>query len=150
MRELSMTIPPVLQATPTWGVWRAIRDARTGEPRKVPFRAADGQAADSTNRADWGPFEVALARFQSGDYSGLAFAFFPEYGFVGIDRDDCRDLQTGVIQRWAMQELALLPTYTEVSPSGTGYKQICRGQLPDGRATKPGSQSEMVRRQVWT
>jgi hypothetical protein len=138
-----VTLPSDLQATPCWGVWRAIRDSRTDETRKVPFRAADGYAADSTNRADWGPFEVALARYQSGSYSGLAFAFFPEYGFVGIDRDDCRNPQTGVVQSWAMSELALLPTYTEVSPSGTGYKQICRGQLPDGRATKPGSQSEM-------
>jgi hypothetical protein len=42
-----------------------------------------------------------------------------------------------------MSELALLPTYTEVSPSGTGYKQFCRGTLPDGKPTKPGSQSEM-------
>ena len=73
----------------------------------------------------------------------MGFALFPEYGFVGIDRDDCRHSQTGVIQRWAMQELALLPRYTEISPSGTGYKQIGRGVLPDGRATKPGSQSEM-------
>ncbi len=137
-----MTIPPELQAAPCWGVWRAIAQPNAKKPTKVPFRAADGQPADPTNRADWGPLDAAMARLRSGDYSGLAFAFFPEYGFVGMDRDDCRNPQTGVIQPWALQELAQLPTYTEISPSETGYKQICRGHLPDGRATKPGSQSE--------
>jgi hypothetical protein len=138
-----MNLPADLQTTPCWGVWRAIAKANAKKPTKVPFRSADGQAADSTNRADWGPFDAALARLQSGDYSGLGFAFFPEYGLVGIDRDDCRNPQTGVIEPWAIQELARLPTYTEISPSETGYKQICRGRLPQGRATKPGAQSEM-------
>jgi hypothetical protein len=139
---VSTHIPAALQTVPCWGVWRAIAQPNAKKPTKVPFRAEDGQPADSTNRADWGPLDVALARLRCGDYSGLSFAFFPEYGFVGIDRDDCRNPQTGVIQPWALQELALLPTYTEISPSETGYKQICRGQLPGGRATKPGSQSE--------
>jgi hypothetical protein len=138
-----MKIPAALQAIPTWGVWRAIVRANAKKPDKVPFRAVDGQPADVRNRADWGPFDRALARFQSRIYSGLGFAFFPEYRLVGIDRDHCRNPQTGVLQPWAMQELAQLPTYTEISPSETGYKQICRGQLPDGKHTKPGSQSEM-------
>ena len=135
--------PNELRATPCWGLWRAIAKRNARKPSKVPFRASDGEPADSTNRADWGTFDAALARFRFGDYSGLAFAFFPEYGYVGIDRDDCRDPKTGLLQPWAMQELALLQTYTEISPSETGYKQICRGQLPDGKPTKPGSQSEM-------
>lgn len=138
-----IVVPAALQPIPCWGLWRAMTSPNGKKPRKVPFRAADGQPADSTNRGDWGPLAAALDRLQSGDYSGLGFAFFPEYRVAGIDRDACRDPHTGVIHRWGMQELAQLPTYAEISPSGTGYKQFTFGVLPDGPSTKPGSQSEM-------
>ncbi len=136
-------IPTELKKISTWGVWKSI-PSESGKPKKIPFRSADGVAADPTNRDDWGTFDAAVARVQMGGYAGIGFAFFPEYGVMGIDRDNCRDPKTCVIQSWALQEMASLPTYTEVSPSETGYKQFLFGSLPPGaKHTKAGSQSEM-------
>jgi hypothetical protein len=137
-------IPTELKTIPTWGVWKSVPDANTSKPKKIPFRSSDGEPASSNNRDDWGTFDAAVARYLAGGYTGLGFGFFPEYNVVGIDRDKCRDPKTGVIESWALQEMASLPTYTEISPSETGYKQFLFGSLPQGaRHTKAGSQSEM-------
>ena len=137
-------IPAELKALPCWCLWKLVPDKRTGKPLKIPFRSADGHTASSTKRDDFGTFDAAVGRYLAGGYTGLGFGFFPEYNVVGIDRDDCRDPNTGVIQPWALRELASLPTYAEASPSDTGYKQFGFGRLPAGAtSTKPGSQSEM-------
>src|SRR3990172_4893297 len=136
-------IPIELKKIPTWGVWKSI-PSEGGKPKKIPFRGVDGLSADPTNRDDWGTFDTAVARYKTGGYAGIGFAFFPEYGVMGVDRDNCRNKDTNVIQPWALQEMASLPTYTELSPSETGYKQFLFGSLqPGAKHTKAGSQTEM-------
>ncbi|ELZ27030.1 hypothetical protein C474_16809 [Halogeometricum pallidum JCM 14848] len=64
--------------------------------------------------------------------SGLGFVFTDDDPFVGVDLDDCRDVETGNGDLWAVSIVDRLDSYTEVSPSGTGYHVIIEGTLPDG------------------
>ncbi|MFQ3319878.1 MAG: putative DNA primase/helicase [Natronomonas sp.] len=52
---------------------------------------------------------------------------------VGVDLDDCRDPETDDIDDDAQDIIKRLDSYTEVSPSGTGYHVLIRGELPEGR-----------------
>ena len=56
--------------------------------------------------------------------------------FVGIDLDDCRNPETNSIEQWAQEIIEDLPTYWEISPSGTGARAWCRGKLPQGGGKK--------------
>jgi primase-polymerase (primpol)-like protein len=53
-----------------------------------------------------------------------------------VDLDDCRDPETGTGANWATAIIDQLDSYTEVSPSGTGYHVLIDGELPDGRNRK--------------
>src|SRR5262249_1385032 len=48
-------------------------------------------------------------------------------GYCGIDLDDCRDPETGQLSPDATAIVERFASYTEVSPSGTGVKIICKG-----------------------
>ena len=55
---------------------------------------------------------------------------------TGVDLDHCRDQETGQIEPWAVEVVTLIDSYTEVSPSGTGLRIICRGKIPGPRRRK--------------
>jgi len=57
---------------------------------------------------------------------------------VGGDLDCCRDPVSGWTSPWAEAWLKKLATYTEVSPSGCGYRFFCRGDLLSGAASGGG------------
>nr|WP_241430884.1 hypothetical protein [Natronolimnohabitans innermongolicus] len=57
---------------------------------------------------------------------------------VGIDLDKCRDPETGRPDPEAKEIIQQLESYTEVSPSGTGYHVLVHGELPDGRNRRGG------------
>lgn len=47
--------------------------------------------------------------------------------------DDCRDPESGAVDDVAADIIERLDSYTEVSPSGTGFHVLIEGDLPDGR-----------------
>ncbi len=49
-----------------------------------------------------------------------------------VDLDDCRDPETEEADEAARDIIERLDSYTEVSPSGTGYHVLIKGDLPDG------------------
>jgi primase-polymerase (primpol)-like protein len=82
--------------------------------RKVPLTTA-GRAASSTDPATWA--DHATVR-DSDAGVGAGFVLNGD-GIACIDLDHCLD--DGELAAWAAEILASLPpTYTEVSPSGTG------------------------------
>jgi hypothetical protein len=104
-------------------VWR--EEQRGNKPTKVPYRPSGGNAK-SNDPTTWVPFDVARAALESGRYSGLAFQLgeLPDGRWVvGIDLDLCRNAD-GLIHTWAADILKRLPTYAEVSPTGSGVKLI--------------------------
>jgi hypothetical protein len=52
-------------------------------------------------------------------------------GFVFVDLDHVRNVDTGEVVPWAEQLIDQLDSYTEISASGTGFHIICKGTLPE-------------------
>jgi len=55
---------------------------------------------------------------------------------VGVDLDDCRVPETETTLDWAEDIVRTLGSYTEISPSGTGYHVLLRGELSGDRNRK--------------
>jgi hypothetical protein len=127
-------IPEQMRRRDQWVLW--CRQKRRGKSTKVPYCARTGQMASSTDRTTWSSFERVVAAYRSGGYSGIGFVFTSDDEVVGIDLDKCRDPQTGHIADWAAKIIALLDTYTEVSPSGEGVHLYAFGKLPGGARKK--------------
>jgi putative DNA primase/helicase len=54
-------------------------------------------------------------------------------GVAAIDLDHVRDPQTGSVNPWAARVVTQLDTYTEISPSGSGFHLFFLGRKPPGR-----------------
>lgn len=128
-------IPQEITKLCQWVVWK--NEVRDGNLTKIPYIAATGRHADSTNAATWTSFERAQAAYRSDDYDGVGFVFRAGGGLVGIDLDKC--VKDGVIADWARAWIERLDSYTEISPSGTGVKIIIRGSKPTGVGSKRGN-----------
>ncbi|TMT86968.1 hypothetical protein E2L06_10280 [Haloterrigena sp. H1] len=128
-----MTLPEALCTRDQWICWK--RAERNGETTKVPVDPQTAGFASTTNDETWCSLETALECVESGSTAvdGLGFVFTESGPFVGIDLDDCRDPDTGQPTEQAKTIVGRLDSYTEVSPSGTGYHVLVRGGLPAGR-----------------
>ena len=94
----------------------------------------------------WMRLDVVLDAYDTGEFDGIGFIVAREDHLgdrqvLGGDLDCCRDPQTGEASPWAKVILKRLSTYTEVSPSGCGFRFFCLGKLPEGvdNATGYGS-----------
>lgn len=131
-------IPELLKALAQWLVWRYVADIDpdTGEVDwDKPPLCARGGPASSTNKRTWSDFATACAALATLGVDGIGFALDRKAGddspgLVAIDLDDCRDPETGVIEQWALDIVAALDSYTEVSPSGRGVRIFVIGKLP--------------------
>lgn len=136
-------IPAELKALPQWVLWKLVPDD-SGKPRKLPFQI-NGQLAKSNDSTTWATFDAALVAYQRGSWLGIGCMFSKDDPFCGLDFDGCRDPETGAIDDWALDHLGQFVTYTEVSPSGTGFKLWLRGSLPetfsDGKPVETGAQT---------
>ncbi len=128
MPVLADNLPCELKAVPQWVCWRW--EFREGEGwTKPPVNPRTGANAQNNNPKTWGTFDQAWNRYQSGTVDGIGFEFAADDGFSGIDLDDCRDPETGKIEEWAEKIIQAFDSYSEVSPSGTGFKIVVRGKL---------------------
>ncbi|MUW13469.1 hypothetical protein GJ633_01505 [Halorubrum sp. CBA1125] len=133
-----MGLPPTADALPQalidrdqWVCWRP--HERDGKPTKVPIVPGTTQFASTTDPDTWRRFQTAREAVTTTSVDGLGFVFTADDPLVGIDLDDCRDPETGEPTAWASRIISQLDSYTEVSPSGTGYHVLVSGTLPEGR-----------------
>ena len=133
-----MLPPPTADALPDalvdrdqWVCWRT--HDRDGKPTKVPLIPGTTQFASTTDPTTWTSFLQARQAAANTPVEGLGFVFTAEDPLVGIDLDDCRDPDAETPTAWAAEILDTLDSYSEVSPSGTGYHVIVRGERPEGR-----------------
>jgi hypothetical protein len=139
-------IPAELKERAQWVCWRYVwnpdkkrKDGKgKGDWDKPPLNVRNGWAASSTKPATWGTFADALAAYEQGGYDGIGFVPTPEDGLAVIDLDGCRNPQSGDITPQAARIVAEMDTYTEVSPSATGFRIIGRGRKPDRERSKEG------------
>jgi primase-polymerase (primpol)-like protein len=126
-----LNIPDTLAALDRWLLWRSV------DGRKVPYKPG-GHPARSTDPHDWTDVRTAYNALHKGGYAGLGFVFAEGDGLVGIDLDDCLDAD-GQVMRWAHLTVEHLNhTYAEISPSGTGLKFWCSGQITRALKTPEG------------
>ena len=125
------TIPETLRERDQWVCWR--EEKRDGKPTKIPVTPGAGGFASSTESETWASFETALEYTETEHADGVGFVFTDDDPIVGVDLDDCRDPETGDVDDAALDIIERLDSYTEVSPSGTGYHVLIRGELPEGR-----------------
>ncbi|TKX85695.1 hypothetical protein EXE43_12325 [Halorubrum sp. SS5] len=133
-----MSTPPSADALPAalvdrdqWVCWRT--QERDGKPTKVPIIPGTTQFASTTSPGTWTAFSEAREAATTTPVDGVGFVFTAEDPLVGIDLDDCRDPDADTPTAWAAELLDTLDSYSEVSPSGTGYHVIVRGERPEGR-----------------
>jgi len=127
----SEQIPETLRERDQWVCWR--EEERDGKPTKIPITPETGGFASSTEPETWASFEAALDYTETENADGIGFVFTDDDPIVGVDLDDCRDPGTDDIDDAALDIIERLDSYTEVSPSGTGYHVLITGELPEGR-----------------
>jgi len=125
------SIPAELKLVPNWVCYRLERRLFRSKVTKVPYNPVTGAPAKANEPSTWTDYETCLAAIERGEYDGIGFEIAPPY--VGSDLDNCRDPETGEVEEWALDVVAHLDSYTEISPSGTGIHVIGRGILPPGR-----------------
>ena len=117
-----------------WICWRMEPDPKSEKPRKIPYDPKTGRRASSTNPDTWGTLAEAQAARDKFMFTGLGFVFTDDCGLVGVDIDHCRN-EDGSWNETAATILEKWPSYTEVSPSGTGLHIFFRGKMP-GKGNK--------------
>ncbi|MGA8150344.1 MAG: VapE domain-containing protein [Terriglobales bacterium] len=126
------SIPERLRQLPQWCLWR-LEDA-DGKLTKVPFRPGLSRRASSTDSRTWVDFQTAASSLTGK--CGLGFVLTPEAGVTFIDLDHVID-SVGRTCIWARRILEQVPSYAELSPSGTGVHLLVRGPaLPQGRKSE--------------
>jgi len=124
-------IPETLRERDQWVCWR--EEERDGKPTKIPVTPEAGGFASATESETWASFETALDYTETEHADGIGFVFTDDDPIVGVDLDDCRDPETDDVDDAALDIIERLDSYTEVSPSGTGYHVLITGALPEGR-----------------
>jgi putative DNA primase/helicase len=97
---------------------------------KAPMNPHTGRNASSTDSATWATYAEATAAQARYRWHGVGFVLNGD-GIVGIDLDDCLKPVDDGYQRsnLARHIMAIAPSYTEVSPSGTGLHIIGMGSI---------------------
>jgi predicted P-loop ATPase len=125
-------IPEFLTGLDRWLLWREV--SRDDKRTKIPFSARGGEASDVTAPANWGTYEFctgALVRAKRAwDGTGIVLGNLGNgEALIGLDLDAC--IHDDAIDEWAVPFLTLIPTYAEVSPSGSGLKLFFRVMAAD-------------------
>lgn|GEM_PF-1592612 len=128
MSALLDAVPAELRDLRQWVAWR--REMRKGKLTKVPFDPRSSGPASTTDPTTWAILDEAL---QANDFDGVGFVFTADDPYCGVDLDHSRDPETGAIEFWASGIIQRLSSYTEVSPSGTGFHTIVKATIPKGR-----------------
>ncbi len=127
MSDIQQTdLPDELTDRDQWTCWK--EEQRDGELTKVPIDPHTGKYGDATDPDAWASFETAAqAAAQSREIDGIGFVFSEDGTVAGVDLDDVRDLENGRPSKTAKSIIQDLDSYTEVSPSGTGYHVYVQG-----------------------
>jgi hypothetical protein len=112
-----------------WVCWAFVTRPGATKPTKPPMSPHTGRGASHAKSSDWGTYDQARAMAERRKFAGVGFVLTEDDGYTGIDLDKCRDPETGKLDLWAEDIVALGETYWELSPSGTGLRAIVRGKI---------------------
>jgi hypothetical protein len=126
-KQLSLipeNIPPALKSHKRWSLWRAEWNEKRGKFDKIPQLASNPDYGLSTAKPEkWVSFDTALEAFDPDKSTGLGFVMTGVVGLVAIDLDKCFGAD------WALDIITKMGSYTEISPSGNGYRIFVAGWI---------------------
>jgi hypothetical protein len=118
-----------IKLIPQWVAWKW--QERDGRSVKVPHDLMTEAAIDAHDSEHWYPYEQA-AKIYKFAFDGIGYVITHDDGIIGIDLDDCVD--DGKLNCFAQSIVDNVPSYWEISPSGTGIKGYLIGELGDYRS----------------
>jgi putative DNA primase/helicase len=128
-------IPDELKKQP-WGLWIAEpRLDRVGNPtgkyNKAPRNPLTGIKVGANQPLKFGSFEEAKKGYETGRFTGVG-VLLTGNGITGIDIDDARDtfIERPDVKKW-FDNAVESGAYSEISPSGTGYRLFIYSLLPE-------------------
>ena len=131
--------PAALRDLPGWLMWRYEPNPGKAKPLKVPYYVSGvkrhGRPGTPDDVAELATYAQASAAAAKQGFTGVGFAALPDFGVVALDFDNCVD-DFGIHPE---VERIVEPTYSEISPSGTGVRAFFMGQLDNRKdvAGKP-------------
>lgn len=146
LRVIFDPIPGEMRYLNQWILWRYEwvegKDGKPGKWDKPPYQP-NGKHASSTAAFTWSTFKIVKEAYEHGLNLPVDDPLhFDGVGFVPAkvaqadnnlqfgDLDKCRDKETGQLSRVAEEDLDLINSYCEISPSGTGIRFIAKGHPP--------------------
>lgn len=121
-------VPRAMRERQQWLLWRYEPQPGKTKPLKVPYyvggKRRAGKQGDDADRVRLATFDRAKEALERGNYTGLGFAFLPGDGLAGIDIDHAINTETGEVSDLCSEIIALVGSYTELSPSGSGVHII--------------------------
>ena len=97
------------------------------EKPKWPYTPQTLRPAKAGQPETWGSITAAVRNVKEKKALGIGYQFNGD-GLWGVDLDHAIDPETREIATWAREIIAALDTYTEISPSGTGFHLIARAE----------------------
>jgi len=127
-------IPLELRYHHAWACWRYEYYANRWS--KPPYNPTTGVRAEPSDPETWSDFDTAYDAYRAASspadggrpYDGISFALDIRWGIVGVDLDHVSEHRAP-----ADTIVDALDSYSELSPSGDGYRVFCKGTLPEGR-----------------
>ena len=114
-------LPPKLRETGKFNCWRYIENPDKEKPDKIPFNPKTGGNGQSNNPSTFTDYQTALSAVSK--YDGLGIGVFGELAVLDID--GCA-INGRIVSEMAKDIIAIMDCYTEISPSGTGLRLICK------------------------
>jgi putative DNA primase/helicase len=128
LQRIADNAPSELKAIPRWVGYQLV-PKEDGKFDKVPYDPNTGNNASSTNPATWASFDQAIQFARTNaKIHGVSIALTDDDNLVGIDFDGA--VVDGNVVPLVMDAVTLLDTYAEISPSDTGLRIFCYGELP--------------------
>lgn len=122
-------IPAELRQPALWLQYYLSPDPK--KPDKKPRKHPEVKYGIPEERtANLRPLDYLIENRRLAKNGGYQRYIDPTEGFVFLDLDHVRDLQTGELKPWASELVDRLDTYTEISASGEGLHLVARGTLP--------------------
>ncbi|MBR0848800.1 hypothetical protein JQ543_13690 [Bradyrhizobium diazoefficiens] len=125
-------IPAIKQLTskPQWVSWKVIPPKKPGgKPRKVPVNPKNNSNGSTTDPTTWANYSVAVENSRRNNHPGVGYVLSGKDGLYGIDLDKVLNPETGEFVDWVKPIIEFAESYTEISPSGTGLRMFCCGEL---------------------
>jgi putative DNA primase/helicase len=124
------SIPPEIRDLPIWCAWRLVKKVGKVKPDKVPVSPITSRGDEWTKAGFCTTAQRAIDYAESRkELHGIGLVLYPEFGIAGGDLDHCRNSETAEPSELAAGILVTANTYTEVSPSLSGYRFLAFGSF---------------------